>query len=585
MMKNVIKYLKKYYSILLLILLIIFHAINNYNWLRLDMQPPLWCDQVGYLTQSLCAYKAVHIFSINQLIHTIFDFMQGTLHPPYSPFIYFLGSAIIGIRPPLVSFLAIPFYSLAGTSPDVAYMSNILYFTILLCSVYGITKRTSNRKIGLLSAFIVSTFPMIFGMSRQFLMDLPLTAMVSLSIYFLLCTDHFKNRAYSILFGISVALGLLTKPSYLFFVLFPFVYIIKNDIKIMKMLLYPKQFLSELKQRKSILNIVFATVIAVSLASIWYIPNLKTIFWLHSVNRGGEGLSLINLQSILFYPLGMINYQISFLYLLTLIILTLFYMINPHQRFKYSIRKSDEIMILILWIIIPYLIFTFYFPVKELRYLLPSTPPIAIVISAMISRINSKYAKGVIIIILLLGSMQFFALTYGTKALPKEIQIKTTMPEPLNKVVLFSQENRCGTYPKFWEVSWTYPPGKENWKISDIIDIISESIAKDTPKVCIISHCERFHSGTFRYYRILHDKRDMLFCHPRYLQFKENIQDYDSVIVKNRNNCDAFHLCDEINKTYDFFLNNSKNFTMIRSLPLPDGSDVSIYIKTDKKGL
>ena len=561
-MEKLIRIFNKYYEIILLTFLIIFYEINNYNWLRLDSQPPEWLDQVWYLFQSLSIYDAVNTYSIDTLI-------------------YFTS----GYHPPLVYLLVIPSYFIAGASTDVAILTNILYYAILILSIYGIAYRISNKKeIGLLSAFIISTFPMIFGMSRLFLMDFPLTAMVSLSIYFLFCTEHFKNRTYSILFGISMALGLLIKPGYPFFIILPFLYIIRNDIKIIKIVSGSKQLVSELKLRKSIHNILYSITIAIFLASFWYIPNFKAILKLQSWNRDIYAMNqnkFLNLESVLFYPVGIINYEISFFYFLIFFILIVItfnrFVQNKSIKNLFRNLNFENYIILAFWIIIPYLIFTFYYPL-EFRYLLPSTPAIAIAISLMVDKIPNKTTKLLVfLVILLCGSTQFFIMTYGSSTLPKEIALDMMMQRPVDKLILFSQEYRYD-YPGRWGESWTYLPKKVDWKINDILNIISDDSVKTTPKIMIIPHIERFNLGTFWYYKSLY-KKNMIFSDFDSLQVKEDIENFDYIILKDHNNCGVVYLCNDINKSYSIFINSSKNFTLIKSFPLPDSSNVWIYRK------
>jgi len=57
---------------------------------------------------------------------------------------------------------------LFGVSVDVGTMVNVLYLALLIGSVYGIGQRLGGRRVGLLAAFVVATFPMTYAISRYF---------------------------------------------------------------------------------------------------------------------------------------------------------------------------------------------------------------------------------------------------------------------------------------------------------------------------------------------------------------------------------------------------------------------------------
>ncbi len=548
---EIINISKKYYNEIILMLLIVFHSIVNYIWLMRDTAPPEWDDQDMYLITSIMIYRALETFSIDQL-----------------------AIATSNIRPVLVPFLTAIFYFFAGVSQDIACMSNILYLAILLFSVYGISKKISHKKeIGLLSAFIVSTFPMIFGMSRQFLMDLPLTAFVSSSVYLLFLTSHFENRRYSLLLGVSMGLGMLTKQTFPIFLLFPLLFIMRSDIAAAKYLFHPMQFFNRIKQRRYIvLNILCAGIISFGMSSIWYIPNINNIYTLFSIAKDID----MN-HSIMFYPLGVINFSISFLYFMILVFLTIYTFLRSLNKYQIS---NDEIVILIMWIVMPFLIFSIFIQAQEFRYLLPATPPIAIIMSLQVDNIKSNIYKLLIILfILLVGLTQFFSATYGISSMPVEISVNTMIEKPLDKWIIYSQDYKFHD-PGFAEVSWTYPPRQEDWKIKEIIDLLYD-ISNTDETINLIPYCERFSLATFIYYELLYDKIIPNLVHLNSNEFRDKIHNTDYVIAKNRRNCDVDGLCNDINASLKILLDNSQNFTIVKSFSLPDGSEVEIY-KTNR---
>ena len=186
-------------TLVLLMALVAFHAFHNWRWLAANVTLLGW-DVPSHLGTS---------------------FIYDGLLDPFTPKTLFASVVWHPNRPPLFFLSAIPLYRLFGLSADVGIMVNVLYLAVLFGSVYGIGRRLGGRGAGLLAAFVVATLPMIYAMSRTFYLELALAAMVSLSVYLLLASERFEDRTASLLFGLSFGLGLLTKRTYLVFMLAP----------------------------------------------------------------------------------------------------------------------------------------------------------------------------------------------------------------------------------------------------------------------------------------------------------------------------------------------------------------------------
>lgn len=190
--------------VLALLLLLVFHVANN--WIYLSTRVTLWgWDQPSHLLTTLRYHDTLQEPSIR----AIFD----VLTRPWN-------------RPPLPWLPAVFFYRLFGVSTDVALMANTGLLAVLIFSVYGIGKRMYGHEEGTLAAFLVSIYPIIFSLSRAAYPDFALTALVALSVYLLLRADNFHNRRGSLLLGLGLGLGLLTKWQFVAFMGAPLAYVI-----------------------------------------------------------------------------------------------------------------------------------------------------------------------------------------------------------------------------------------------------------------------------------------------------------------------------------------------------------------------
>jgi len=68
---------------------------------------------------------------------------------------------------------------------------------ILALSVYGIGKILYTRNAGLIAAFLVSCYPIIVSMSREYIISVMLTAMTALAYYFFLKSKNFDQSNLS----------------------------------------------------------------------------------------------------------------------------------------------------------------------------------------------------------------------------------------------------------------------------------------------------------------------------------------------------------------------------------------------------
>lgn len=517
-MKNIFKGYGRDY--ILLTSLLLFHTIANYIWLRKDTVPLAW-DQTTHLILSL---KYLNVLTSGLDIQKIIGI--SNLYPPF----FHISTS--------------PFYLLFGTSSDVACMSILAFLGILIFSVYGIGKHMYNRNTGLLSAFLVSMYPMIFGPSREYLIDVPLVAMVSLSVYLLLRTEEFKNTKCSLLFGLSLGLGMLTKWSFIFFIIGPFLYEISKSLTS-----------KNLMERKETINIILAITLGILVASIWYFPNIIQLCIQLSYYSSYQGSiegdpAIFSLNSILYYPFMLIYH--TFLPFVLLFLVGLAYLIPPNEN-----RKR----ILILWIALPYLIFTLILN-KDLRYTIPYLPAVAIISSFWIFRMKNKIRNAIIVLILIIASIQFVMITNDQTLIHSNNTVK----------ILF--------YPfEFpWEGSiFMHTPMEQDWKIEDILYYMNEDGYQRV--VGVVPGTPRFNPQNFEYYKL----RENLSLRIEYLSDHKRIAEYDFIVTKSGLQGLSAHdpLLREKNKIIDILENQSEDinatFKLVKDYELPDGSIARIY--------
>ncbi len=210
---------KKNNFTLALILIIAINALINYIWLKVDTFP-LWFDYGQYFTRS------VDIYHLTLGVPLSFERAVLGAGMTYWPLLH-------RVLLPLVS---VPFYYIFGVSTDTAVISCVVFLAAALSATYAIASRLFDRRTALLATFILSVSPGFFTLSRRFSPEFAVIGLVALTIYFLLRSDNFQNRIYSILFGLGFSICMITKesafafiPGALIYVLYKIILLCRHD--------------------------------------------------------------------------------------------------------------------------------------------------------------------------------------------------------------------------------------------------------------------------------------------------------------------------------------------------------------------
>lgn len=529
-----------------IVCIMLFHMSNNYVILSNDNTPLLW-DGGDYF------YKSLQYYNV--------------FKEPGPDFISKFNG-ISTYRPPLLMLLSVPFYHVFGRSTDVAVMTNVLFLIILLLSVYGIGRRLHTKESGLMAAFLVSVFPIIFGLSRSYWQDFPLTAMVSLSIYLLIRTGHFRDRKYSILFGVSAGLGMLTKWTHFIFITGVFLYVFFAPFK--------SEQGGAQKAGVPALNLLYAVLSAAAFASFWYIPNgLNVATKLLGLSIGVTGSEatrfqqlgetfgpsgIFNLTSFTYYAGKLVNDQISFFFasLFLVFIIVLF-----------KKKMTGKLWICLLWIIVPVIAFTLI-KNKTPRNTVPMLPAVAMIISVGIMSINSQWKrKAAALAVIVAGTAQFAVMSYGCSFLPERVALKT----PAGDIVFFQQpENPSHAI---------FRANREDWKADEILDTInSDRGEKETVEIVLLPR-DAFTWMAMEYSSYL---REMPFKLIGAIETPEAVLSADYVLIKKGGFVAPWFGMENIYRALDLMEENIDEFELIKSVTLPEKwSFIPVYDITSTK--
>lgn len=523
---------------LLIVLLIIGVILSNYIWLKIDQYPAEGHELAG-LIPAVQAYREL-------------KGMENT----YKMYDRILGRYYVPFCPPLSYLIVVLFYFLFGLQDQMVVMVNSLYIAVTLVCVYLIGKNIFNKRIGLLSTFILSSFPGFISFSRVYWIEFGLMAYVSLNLYLLLKTNFFENRKYSIFLGISLSLSFLHKYEFIVFIIGPLLLVIYKS-GILKDIL-------KAKWSNKLTNLSLASGLGLALSSFWWIPYgkdmLGRIFFvtLSSSEMGTIEKSLY-LQSIFSFE-SLTYYLYSIIFLIDIIFLTLFFLsiISTIIRSIIKNEKRFYVAYLILWFIVPYIIFNF-FKMKNTSHILSILPSIAILISTGIYFIKNRAFKIILISLIVIYCLSLHSYPFCS------IKI-------LNALNYFA-----AGLSRFPPVQYCNPPRQAVRQeqlergIKEILEYIKINVSvKEHPRSLVVFKRRAFDNCIFEYYSLIGNYQIRFFtC----FEPISDLSECDYIIIERPKGVSIT----EILSYYDPQLSERKNFNKIFKDGLKGFELVKIY--------
>jgi 4-amino-4-deoxy-L-arabinose transferase-like glycosyltransferase len=161
------------------------------QWVALDQGPPD-SDEWHHLVKAYGYWVGWHGSGLRGLAHAM-RLTQTTF-------------------PPLVHLGALPWFEWAGGfSTDLAVWSLGPWLLVLCVACYGLGRHLAGPWAGLVSAAMAVSAPLMICLSRKFLLDLPLAAMVATSLWALLASRGLSRPVLAWLSGVAFGLALLAK--------------------------------------------------------------------------------------------------------------------------------------------------------------------------------------------------------------------------------------------------------------------------------------------------------------------------------------------------------------------------------------
>jgi hypothetical protein len=282
--------------------------------------------------------------------------------------------------PPLYEQSAAALLLLTGKSwVMMNLLNNMFYLFILLAAIYLLGSALFDRTTGLIAVVLISAHPFSFSIFRRFSLDFSLTAVVTLSIFFLFKSDLLRIRKWSIFFAVSSGIGMLIKEPFAAFLIGPVSYCAITAL------------INSQDRTFRLKNIALVAAIAFLIMSPYYfnVYNLK-----HAIQRPlseNQGVPLLSRNDINAFTSGIVKNFLGLQYSPILLLGVLPFI---------KIYRKDAGKIVLLWVIIPIIMVLLMPHWKSYRYVLPLLPALMIIsASGMRVVIEKWYGKLLFVVI------------------------------------------------------------------------------------------------------------------------------------------------------------------------------------------
>jgi len=181
------------------------------------------------------------LFIVIAFTYAVFNFIWWQFNAPIIPYsisaVHFLDIFQPGwlfYNAPLITYIMRFMFFVFGKEHFdlLVIFVNYIFFLIPLYFVYKIGVEIKNEETGNLAMILFALSPAVYGLSRQYgHQDYHIIAAITFNIYSLIKSDYFKDRKWSVIYGVSVGLGLMIKDSFTVYFFIPFAYSVFVSLK------------------------------------------------------------------------------------------------------------------------------------------------------------------------------------------------------------------------------------------------------------------------------------------------------------------------------------------------------------------
>ena len=476
--------------------LLAFLAWQLAGWNRRESRPPAW-DQSVHLEIALDLRDALRTGNLSA-------FWRQSPKAGMPPF------------PPLYYISLLPFGG--GAYPARALWANWCFLALLGVSIFGIGRRFMGEWRALAAVILFLCCPAIQGLYRSQLSDLALAAWVAAAYWALFESEGFRRLAPTALFSVAAAAAMLTKWSafsYLLPVLWPFA--------------------RALRVSPNRRNALACAALAALLFLPWYLDQ-----WLVLLPR------LVQASADNAVPVWRSGAAFNYLIQMAGGLDFPFFLLSVAALVPAMRRGGEGKWLLLLWFAVSYGFWTVV-PNRQLRYLLPGLPPLALFCAGLWPRP----------LMIGLCAFQLFSAANFDRGWVQPIVRRAGIP-----ISFF-----CGL-----------KPAREDWKLEEILRAAEEARDKERPfaNITLVANHESFNGPTFDW---AVREGDFKTLHVRGVN--KRICEFSEFLLVKTGSLGPAYVVNQLPDVQRLVLDPGGWFQAgwreLRRFPLPDGSDAVLF--------
>ena len=393
-------------------------------WLALDRRPPEW-DHANHLERAVTCAS---------------DLARGDLRAVLARSAFY---------PPLVLCAAGLAYRLAPSDVAAAQTVILAFLALGMGAVYVLARDVAGAPAGVVSALVFGTAPFVVFSALRFQLDLPLASMVALTLLVLTRVVAFEHRGWSVVAGLALGLGMLTKPPFAAYVLAPLVLTA-----------------ARIRSRRAVANLALAWLIGGALSLPWYGPRLLGLLP-EVASRGFRQAAEsghpdpLTATALTLYP----RWFPTQFGLVAVVLFVLGLGVAAWRRHW-----------LLLAAVVPAFGLVELLQNKNLRYTLPLLPVVAVLAGIGAGAFPARSRVGVYLLLVVAGMVQVSATAFGVPHI--------SLP---GLDVPFAVET---------------PPVRDDWRQREILALLARESRGAPATVSVVPNAALFSVSNFRYYAL-----------------------------------------------------------------------------------
>jgi hypothetical protein len=319
-------------------------------------------------------------------------------------------------------------------------LTNFPSLLLLSYCCFRLGERYCGKRLAWQVGVLPLLFPLVAWTSRESLLDVALSGWVAAGVFALARSRLLSDRRWSLVFGVIVACGMLTKWTFFAFLFLPVCYALYVSAQ----------------RRQSVVNLLFASLVAAGPILFWYLANLAERF--RATSTVGTALeadpTALTLSGWLYYPRCLLSY---YLYLPLFALFLIGLALNLRKRTD-EVPSEREVGLIWAWLLGGLLALTIL-NAKDPRYVMPLAAPVALLLVRFWRRVPAMTWA-----ILVIATFQFATVSFNVLGRPVKWAVGDLERDPdylsLSREWVFYQSH-------YFEVAG--PAHREDWRLDELL--------------------------------------------------------------------------------------------------------------------